>query len=137
MLELLIMDNEVQANIKKLINYAESHVVSYERMVEMHEKTQRGEPIDGVVGDNPNHAISLPLGFRVAFSIEVHPIGECRHISVSVNDGQPEYHDLLLVLDYFGFQTDLKDGKAHAYVEQYTINDVEHFAVNVVEPTLQ
>lgn len=137
MLELLIMDDEVQKEIKKLINYAENHVVSYERMVEMHEKTQRGEPIDGVVGDNPNHAIELPLGFRVAFSFEVHPIGECRHISVSVNDEQPSYHDLLLVLDYFGFQTNLKDGKAHAYVEQYTVNGVEKFAVNVVEPTIQ
>jgi len=137
MLELLIMDDEVQKEIKTLINYAESHVVSYERMVEMNEKVKRGEPIDGVVGDNPNHTIELPLGFRVAFSIEVHPIGECRHISVSVKDEQPSYQDLLLLLDYFGFKTNLKDGKAHAYVEQYTVNGVEKFAVNVVEPTIQ
>lgn len=137
MLELLIMDDEVQNNIKKLINYAENHVVSYERMVDLNEQMKRGELVEGVVGDNPNHAIELPLGFRVAFSFEVHPIGECRHISVSVNDEQPSYHDLMLVLDYFGFQTNLKDGKAHAYVEQYTVNGVEKFAVNVVEPTIQ
>lgn len=137
MLELLIMDDEVQKEIKKLINYAENHVVSYERMVDLNEQMKRGELVEGVVGDNPNHAIELPLGFRVAFSFEVHPIGECRHISVSVNDEQPSYHDLMLVLDYFGFQTNLKDGKAHAYVEQYTVNGVEKFAVNVVEPTIQ
>ncbi len=135
MLELLIMDDEVQKSIKTLINYAENHVVSYERMVEMNEQMKNDEPTE-TIGDNPNHVVDLPLGFRVAFSIEVHPIGECRHISVSVNDEQPSTHDLLLVLGYFGFKTNLTDRKAYGYLEQHIVNGVEKFAVNVVEPTM-
>jgi len=134
MLELLLLDDEVQKKIKTLIEYADNHVVSYDKMVELQQKVDSEEAIDDAIGNNPNHSIELPMGYRVAYSIEVHPIGECRHISVSVDDKTPETYDLLLILDFFGFKSNLKDGKCYAYVENYTVDDVEYSAINVIEP---
>jgi hypothetical protein len=135
MLELLLLDDEVQKSIKTLIEYAENHVVSYEKMVELQEKVQREEAIDDAIGNNPNHSIQLPLGYRVAYSIEVHPIGECKHISVSVDNKEPDLDNLRLILDFFGFKSNLEDGKCYAYVESYTVDSIDYSAVNVVEPT--
>ena len=135
MLELLLLDDEIQKSIKNLIEYADNHVVSYEKMVELQEKMQNEEVIDEAIGNNPNHSIELPMGYRVAYSIEVHPIGECKHISVSVDNKEPELENLRLILDFFGFKSNLEDGKCYAYVESYTVDSIEYSAVNVVEPT--
>lgn len=135
MLELLLLDDDVQKKIKTLIEYADNHVVSYDKMVELQEKTELEEAIDDAIGNNPNHSIELPMGHRVAYSIEVHPIGECRHISVSVDNKEPDLDNLRLILDFFGFKTNLEDGKCYAYVESYTVDSREYSAVNVVEPT--
>lgn len=135
MLELLLLDDEVQKKIKTLIEYADNHVVSYDKMVEVQQKVDSEEAIDDAIGNNPNHSIELPMGYRVAYSIETHPIGECRHISVSVNNEEPEIDNLRLILDFFGFKSNLEDGKCYAYVESYTADDVQYSAINVIEPT--
>jgi hypothetical protein len=135
MLELLLLNDDVQKKIKTLIEYADNHVVSYEKMVELQEKTELEEAIDDAIGNDPNHSIELPLGYRVVYSIEVHPIGECRHISVSVDNKEPDLDNLRLILDFFGFMSNLQDGKCYAYVESYTVDSIEYSAVNVVEPT--
>ena len=135
MLEILILDDEVQDNIKKLIQYAELNVVSYEVMVDMYNKMKNEEPITPI-GDDPNHFIYLPMDIRVAFSIEVHPVGECKHISISSKNGEPNLNDVALVMSYFGFRSDLNGGLAtcQAYIENYVIDDVEYSAFNVIEP---
>lgn len=135
MLELLLLDDEVQKRIKTLIEYADNNPISHEKMIEIEEKMKRDEPIEGIVGNNPNHSIDLPMNHRAVYSIEFHPIGECRHISISVDNKKPEIGNLRLILDFFGFKSNLEDGKCYAYVESYTVDGVEYSAVNVVEPT--
>lgn len=138
MLEILILEDEVQKNIKKLIQYAELNVVSYDTMVDMTNKMKNEEPVVPI-GDNPNHFIYLPLDIRVAFSLEEHPIGECRHISITCKNSVPELHDVNLIMSYFGFRSNLNGGliSCQAYIENYVINDVEYSALNVIEPNIK
>lgn len=135
MLEILILDNEVQENIQKLIQYAELNVVSYDVMVEMHNKMKNEEPITPI-GDNPNHFIYLPLDIRVAYSIEIHPVGERKHISISCKNAEPNLDDVVLIMSYFGFRSKLKGGLAtcQAYMENYVVDGDEYSALNIIEP---
>jgi hypothetical protein len=133
MLELILQQEEVRNNINKLVNHAEANVLTYEYMLEQSQKVKLGIPIDSI-GSDPNHNIVLPLGFRVVFSIEEHPVGKCRHLSMSKNDNEnitPE--ESLLIMEYFGFKSNLIDGNAMFYVEQYTIDNVHYKALNIIE----
>lgn len=123
MLELLILDEEVQASISKLKNYSEQNVISYEELV---------NPMT-VIGENPNYLVELPMGFRVVYSVEEQPMGLCRHLSISVDNQEPSFNDLLIVIGYFGFNTDLLDGKAYRYTEKCMVNGQLCFATNVIE----
>ena len=135
MLEILILDDEVQENIKTLIQYAELNVVSYKDMVEMYNKMKNGETVTPI-GDDPNHFIYLPLDIRVAYSIEEHPIGECKHISISCKNEEPNFNDVALIMSYFGFSSDFNSElpTCQAYMEKYVIDGVEYSALNIIEP---
>ncbi len=135
MLEILILDDEVQENIKKLIQYAELNVVPYAVMIDMYNKMKNKEPITPI-GDDPNHFIYIPMDIRIAYSIEEHPVGECKHISISTKNGEPNFNDVALIMSYFGFRSDLNGGLAtcQAYMENYVIDDVEYSALNIIEP---
>jgi len=54
---------------------------------------------------------------------------------VSVDNKEPDLDNLRLILDFFGFKSNLEDGKCYAYVESYTVDSIDYSAVNVVEPT--
>jgi len=133
MLVLILQQDDVRTSINRLVNHAENNVLTYEYMLEQSQKIKLGIPIDSI-GSDPNHNIVLPLGFRIVFSIEEHPVGKCRHLSISKNDNDnitPE--ETLLIMDYFGFKSNLIDGKSKFYVEQYTIDDVQYKAFNIIE----
>lgn len=129
MLELLLMDEDVQKVIKQLIKYAEKNVVDYERMV----KISLGK-IPHPVLDDKKFEIELPNDIRVVFSIEEHPVGMCKHISISQDLQLPIYEDILLVLSYFGFKSKLGDKKvSHDYLEECIVDGKECSAINVIE----
>lgn len=58
----LLIDDEAKKSIKKLMDYAQSHVLSLPMM----EKAVRGEiaPVE----DNPDHVINIYEGYRIVFS---------------------------------------------------------------------
>ena len=95
----LIIDFETKQKIKSVIEYAEQNRIDHFQMIEI----EAG--ILPPVGDNPNHCVSIFSGFRVVFSIEEHPIGWCRHFSVSVNADEklPSIPATELLLQEFGF----------------------------------
>lgn len=74
---LLIGDIE-RAAIKNLIFYAENNKISYDQMKKIMAR-EIAPP-----GDNENHVITIPLNFRVVFSIEQHPGGWFNHLSISI-----------------------------------------------------
>ena len=129
MLELLLMDNDVKNDICHLILHAEINPINYETMV----KISKGEVTHPVL-DSKDFEIELPNDIRVVYSIEEHPVGICKHISISQAKELPSIGDILLVLDCFSFHTKL-DGESadHHYIEECIVDGKECQAINVIE----
>lgn len=75
---ILLISDEIKKTIKKLMVYAEDHKISYDKMKKIMDR-KLPPP-----GDNKNYVITIPLNFRVVFTIEQHPGGWFKHLSVSV-----------------------------------------------------
>lgn len=115
----LIIGNKERSAIKNLIRYAENNKLTIKDMKLL---------MQGIVappGDNPNFSVMLPVQFRVVFTIEQHPGGWFKHLSISVPDrGRwPSIEAVDMISKEFGID-DLKD--EHIYPEK----EVE--AINVV-----
>lgn len=131
----LIFDTTTKEKIKNLCDYAIENQYTLEDMRKMSE----GEKPP--VGDNPKHAMLIPVGYRVVFSLEHHPMGACRHISISVTTGQyPSIGAVNAIIGMFGFthtvptteeESDKLIGKFHLYVE--AINNAPQYAINIIE----
>ena len=129
MLEILLMDDDLTAKIAKLIQNAESNHFDFEKMKFAHDNRL---PI--IPEDCYDFEIELPTNIRVVFTIEEHPKGLCKHISISQDNDTPSNSDLLLILNHFGFTTNLNDKNYYAYIEKCKVNGKNCKAVNVIEP---
>jgi hypothetical protein len=74
----LIIDNDIKATIQSCIKYAEENVISEDDLLKM----IKGELQPA--GDDENRVVRIPVGYRVAFSLEQQPSGRFRRISISV-----------------------------------------------------
>lgn len=95
---LAIGEKEKKA-IKQLIEYARTHPYSREKLQLI---------VDGMEqapGDIKPYSISLPVGFKVVFTIEDQPMGICKHLSVSVDDPKklPSPEAINMIAEEFGF----------------------------------
>ena len=79
-MRILQIDNDAREKIKKLIDYACEHKINEKSLRAM--LAGKEKP----VGDNSDYAIHLYDGFRIVYSIEEQPIGDCHHISISVDE---------------------------------------------------
>lgn len=122
------MDDELNSKIADLILYAEANPFDFDTM-----KHASANRLPIIPKDCKDFEIDLPLDIRVVFTVEEHPIGICKHISISQNHDIPTNNDLFTVLNHFGFVTTLRDNKAYAYVENCIVNGQECKAVNVIE----
>jgi hypothetical protein len=115
----LIIGKEEKAAIKNLMFYAENNKINLKRMRMIMDR------LLAPPGDNPNFLITLPVGFRVVFTIEQHPGGWHKHLSVSVpgKGHWPSIEAVDMIAQEFG----IENFKDH-YI--YPEEDVE--AVNVV-----
>jgi hypothetical protein len=128
MLEFMSLDSELNNRIADLILNAEANPFTMEVM--KHAMENRLPIIPKGCRD---FEIELPLDHRVVYTVEEHPIGICKHISISQNNDSPSFDNLLTIISYFGFVTNLQDKKAHAYVENCLVNGEECKAINVIE----
>ncbi len=129
MLEILLMDDEINQQIYDLLVYAELNPFTMEQMIEAQ---QNKTPI--IPKENyDNHVIELPYDIRVVYTVEEHPIGVCKHISISQNSDLPKREDYIVILDKFGFNI-LQNKEGYAYSEKCLVDGVECMALNVVEP---
>jgi len=75
----------------------------------------------------------LPRGFRVAFTIEQHPGGWARHLSVSLADAPagtvPGPHAMRMIGRELGMRMDILDPSSMSYSE-----GSPPFAISVIEP---
>ncbi len=65
-------------------------------------------------GDLPEFSINLEEGFRVVLTIEQHPGGWMRHVSVSTNKQAPTDEEIWKIIDRLGFS---REEKFHSYIE--------------------
>jgi hypothetical protein len=129
----VLLTQENEKDILNLIKYAEENKLDLAYMDELQMKQRLEIPIE-TVGDDDKAIIMLPLDFKVVFSIEEHPLGWCRHISISKNGtGNIDMYELVFIMSKFGFTSTLEDGKCYVYSEEYNINGVEYSAVNIIE----
>jgi hypothetical protein len=109
----LIINDEVRALFKVMIEEAEKNKIPISEMKELHEKQE-------IVGENPKFDKQwcvLEFGYRIFFTIEEHPAGWCRHISISVDsDAFPNPASISLIMNEFGFENGLS-GSDKVYIE--------------------
>jgi hypothetical protein len=121
-----------------VIEYAEAHQVTEERIA-----WAQQHPKFAIGNDSPRLLCELPVGFRVAFSIEHHGRqGPCRHISISVagKPGKsPNEHAVREIAREFGFNVGPELGeplKSQAEMFPHCVIYFEegpHPAVNIVQ----
>ena len=128
MLEILLMDAELTSRIARLILHAEANPFDFDTM--KHASENRLPIIPEGCND---FEIELPLDIRVVYTVEEHPKGICKHISISQDMDTPSNDNLLVILNHFGFNTNLKDSKAYAYIENCVVDSKKCRAVNVIE----
>jgi len=100
-MRVLILDDDAKKSIKKLMDYAHSHVLSLPMM----QKTMTIELAP--VGDIPDHVLYLHEGYRVVFSIETQSVGICKHLSISVRSNATHPHPAAVeqIMQEFGMGT--------------------------------
>jgi hypothetical protein len=128
MLEILLMDNELNNKIAELILHAEVNPFDFDTM-----KHASDNKLPIIPEGCNDFEIELPLGIRVVYTVEEHPRGVCKHISVSQNNDTPSHDNLFVVLRHFGFITTLRDNKSYAYIESCVLNGEKCKAFNVIE----
>lgn len=123
-MRILLIDDAIRARIAAIIEYAEANVIPIDEQLDV----KNGELPPA--GDNKAYRCIIPDGFRVIYTIEEHPQGKVRHLSMSVNvEGNcPSPEAVSMIMKEFGFKTRLAVAKV--YLEDIGPN---HKAVNVLE----
>jgi len=126
----LIITDDVRADINKMIERAEKHPLPMARIIEgavdgdldiVHLSDRK----PGYERPRSEHMI-IPMGFRVAISIEEQPAGWCKHLSISVPmPGKvPSQEAAMMIADAFGFHAIHK-----VWLEEF---DPGHMAINMI-----
>lgn len=78
-LRALYIDDQIVAAAEKVKAYAIEH---RETLRQIQERMSTNAPGPG---NNLEHVLLIPAGYKVVYSIEQQPVGWCQHISVSVD----------------------------------------------------
>ena len=126
----LVIDQEVQEKIKKVIKHATNNPTSLETMM----KLAKGEPAPG--GLNADFTIDIPMGFSVTYTHEEHPGSMCKHLSMSVHakDRVPNPIAVEMILKEFGFTNSLSECLKWGTVWEEKFGENNQTAINIVEP---
>lgn len=100
----LVLSDGIREEIGRVIAHARENPVSLARM----EAVMEGKAPP--VGEDPAFACAIPVDYRAVFSIEEHPGGWMRHLSVSIPGGRlPHPSAVEMILEAFGFSGGLED----------------------------
>jgi len=113
----MFLDDSARAEIKRVVEYAKTHKVDYDRVKGM--MTGMLPPID-----SQSRYAAVVMGHRCIFAIEEQPLGWCLHLSVLAQHGI-EMHDLNLLMMAFGFHGTVDLAASWLDAER---------SINIVEP---
>lgn len=116
----LIIDKSSEERIRTLVEYAQKNPI-----VIFKGKSSK------VAGDDIKHVCDLDIGYRLVFSIEHQPLGNVRHISISVNHGGdlPQTKEVNRLMKMTGFQNVFQKCM-DAWIETVAPG---HYAINALE----
>ena len=111
----LLIDDAARAEIRRVAGHAVRHPFGEAEMLR-----RVGDPLIPPVGDSPEFACEVPLGYRCVYTVERQLIGWCRHLSVSllgqaVRGLGPSPEAVSWLMAEFGFSGGVRD--AITYVE--------------------
>jgi hypothetical protein len=128
----LIIDATSKKKIDELIKYAEENPLNIEHM----KKLARG--MEPPPGDNKNCVCYLNFGYRVVFTIEQHPMGWCKHLSISIakKEKYPSIEAVTMIMHQFNITGGFNEVKKAFVIPQghfWVEKEVE--AINIVQLT--
>lgn len=123
----LILGNPERAVLQQMVAHAEAHRINIDDM------RRRIKHPSKPIGDEPGYSCEIPTCFRCVYSIEEHPKGWARHLSVSVmkKDRAPSPIAVNEIMAAIGFKSRLVpeiSGSLLVWLERG-----EFSAVNVLE----
>lgn len=131
-MQALLINNKVRARIKEVVDWSLANIYALDQVKGMRDGTL---PIPG---NRAEQICNIPYGYRVVFSVENHPGGVMKHMSVSIAGERgtlPSMESVQLIMDEFGFKTDILEKKIHhpffAKIEDQTGQVRDH--INIFE----
>jgi hypothetical protein len=119
-MSVLLIGTEEKESLKKLRENAERNEFSLDDLLDIMNKAEVP------AGDRKGFSCILPVDVRVVFSIETHPGGKARHMSVSMKSGKLPMPELVgMILPELGYTTKMEE--CHVSIEE------EEKAINVME----
>ena len=107
--------------LKNLREHAEKNEFSLDDLMNIMNRTQPP------AGDRKGFSCIIPVGVRIVHSIETHPGGKMRHMSVSLESGKLPMPELVnMILPELGFKNDMS-GECHVSIEE------KEKAINIME----
>lgn len=109
MTRVAVIDEAARAEIAALCLHADSHRLALDEQ----RRIAQGERPP--IGDDPDFVLTISGVYRCVFSIEKHPIGWCRHLSISIiapNSARPlpSPEAMQAIAQEFGFRGNLTKG---------------------------
>ena len=109
MTRVAVIDEAARAEIAALCWHADLHRLPLPEQ----RRVSRGERPP--VGDDPDFCLTISGIYRCVFSIEEHPGGWCRHLSISIREPNPARpvpspEAVQAIAEAFGFRGDLTKG---------------------------
>jgi transposase len=120
MAQCLILGSSFSREIYELRHFAENNRISLAKRSAMVAQKIKA------IGDDPRYRREIPVKVRICFSIEEHPGGWFRHLSVSIAHAKPPNPEIVrTIMKEIGFLGELST--CQVYMEGGC-------AVNVIEP---
>lgn len=119
-MSVLVIGTEEKETLKNLREHAEKNEFSLDDLLDIMNKA---EP---PAGDRKGFSCIIPVGVRIVHTIENHPGGKMRHMSVSLQNSKLPMPELVnMILPELGFKTDMSE--CHVSIEE------TEKAINVME----
>jgi len=119
-MRVLIIDDGVREQIRKVVDYAHAHVISFHDLM----RVMKGQ--GPVPGDNPEFVLHIRMGYRCVFTIDEQLKGKMRHLSVSVSGTKwPNEHAVKELAKEFGFVRPFEEWSKWTESEARAVNILE------------
>lgn len=126
----LVLTQDVRDAVAKLVQHAMANPLSLAALRSCMAGTR------SPIGDDPEHRLEIPMGYRVVYSHELQPtMGRCRHLSVSVDakNRGPGLEAVNEIAKMFGFKEGINSAD-HVWKEDLADDQM---AVNLIQRVLK